>query len=77
MGCIRPHAKPQAASGHEVQVRGLARDENGLALRQDQNPGDELDSLRQPGEIGERHQRIVERVMLGVGPPERRITVLA
>ncbi len=40
-------------------------------MREDHDAGDELESLRAPGEIGEHHERIVERIALGVWTYER------
>jgi hypothetical protein len=45
----------------------LASDECGLALREDQDAGDEADALSHRREVGEHHQRVVERITLGVG----------
>jgi hypothetical protein len=45
-----------------------------LALRKDQDPGGETDSLGDAGQISEHHERVVERVVL-CGARERRRSI--
>jgi len=60
------HAEAQSPSREKVNIRRLPRHECGLTLRENQDPRGELDSLRDPGQIGEQHERIMKRVVLGV-----------
>ena len=62
--------EPQSTAGQQIEIGCLARDERGLALRKDQDPGGELESFGDSGQIGEHHERIVERVVLGIGTRE-------
>ena len=62
------HAEAEPATGQEVNIGRLPGHERGLALRKDQDPGGEADPLGDAGQIGEHHERVVERVVLGVGP---------
>jgi hypothetical protein len=61
-----PHTESQATAGQKINIGCLPSDERCLALREDENPGGELDSLSDPGQIGEHHEGIVERVLLGI-----------
>jgi hypothetical protein len=66
-----PDAEPEPASGQNVERRGLLRDERGLALREDEHAGRELESRGdRRGEREEDHD-LVERRLDGVwtGPP--------
>ena len=65
----------QPTAGQEIDIGRLPCDERGLALRKDQDPGRELDALGDPGQIGEHHERIVERVVLGVRARQLRCSV--
>src|ERR1700682_6710793 len=58
-----PYAEAQSTAGQEVNVGRLTRDKRCLALRNDQDPGGESDSLGDAGQIGKHY----ERVMAGVG----------
>ena len=60
------HAEAQSPSREKVNIRRLPRHECGLTLWENQDPRGELDSLRDPGQIGEQHERIMKRVVLGV-----------
>jgi hypothetical protein len=60
------HTEAQPTAGEELNVGCLSCHERGLALRKDEDPGRESDALGDPGKIGEHHERIVERVALGV-----------
>ena len=53
-------AEAEPAAGEQVDLGRLLGDERGLALRQDDDPGDELE-LRARGEVAEQHERLVER----------------
>ena len=59
-------AEPQPTAGDEIDVGRLSGHEGGLSLREDQDPGGELDSFGDPGEVGEHDEWVVERVALGV-----------
>ena len=65
-------AEAQPAAGQEIDVGRLPGHERGLALRQDQDPGGEPDPLGDAGQMGEHHERVVERVVLGVRAGQRR-----
>ena len=56
----------QPPPGQQIDIGRLPGHECRLALRQDQDAGGEPDSFSDAGEIGEHHERIVERVVLGV-----------
>ena len=61
-----PHAEPEPTRGEHVDFRGLLRDERGLALRQDDDPGDEL-RRGDRGQVAEHHERLMERRVDVVG----------
>ena len=61
-----PHTEPQPTAGQKIDIGRLPSDERCLALRKDQDPSGEPDSLGDAGEIGEHHERVVEGVVLGV-----------
>ncbi len=61
-------AEPQPAAAQHVDFRRLLRDEHRLALRQDENPRDELDIRGEGGHVAEHDERLVERVGGGVTP---------
>ena len=58
-------AKPLARE--QVDIRRLLRHQRGLPLRQHKHPGDEFQPVRAGGGEAEQHERIMERVLLGVG----------
>ena len=66
-----PHAEAQPTAGQEIDIGRLPCHERRLALREDHDPGGELDPLGDAGQIGEHHERIVERVVLGIRPGQR------
>ena len=70
-----PHTEAQPTAGQEIDIGRLPCHERGLALRKDQDPGGETDSLGDAGQIGEHHERVVERVVLGVGARQRRRSI--
>src|ERR1700722_7094767 len=59
--------KHEPAGGEHVHLGGLLRHQGGLPLRQDEHGGPELDRRRAGGEEAEQHERLVERIVLGVG----------
>ena len=61
------HAEPEPTPRQEVDIGRLACHERGLALRQDQNPGGESDSLGDARQVGKHHEWVMERIVLGVG----------
>jgi hypothetical protein len=52
----------------------LFGEKRGLPLRQNQNPGGELDPRRDRGEIGKGGQRLVKLIGFVIGPVERGLT---
>jgi hypothetical protein len=56
-----PDAESQPVPGQHRDLGGLLGHQHGLALRQDQHGGDELDPVRARGEEPEQHERLVER----------------
>jgi hypothetical protein len=46
-----------------------------LALREDQDSGGEAEAFGDAGQVGEHHERVVERVVLGVGARQLRRSV--
>src|ERR1035437_4135270 len=65
-----PNPEARWAGGEKLKIGCLPCHERCLALREDQNPGGELDSFGDGGQIGEHHERVVERVVLGIRPGE-------
>ena len=55
-----PDAEPEPAAGEQVDLGGLLGHERGLALRQDDDAGDQLER-RHRGQVAEHHERLVER----------------
>ena len=70
-----PDAEAQPAAGEQIDVGRLPGHERRLALREDQDPGGEPDPLGDGGQVGEHHERVVERVVLGVRAGERRRSI--
>ncbi len=70
-----PHAEAKSTAGQEIDIGRLPCHERGLALRQDQDPGGETDPLGDASEVGEHHERIVKRVVLGVAAGQRRRSI--
>ena len=70
-------SEPQAATREQIDIGGLACDECCLALREDQNPGREADSLGDASQVAEHDERVMERVTLVVraGQLRRSISV--
>ncbi len=66
-----PTPEAQPAAGEQIDVGRLPGHERCLALRKDQDPGGEPDPLGDAGQVGEHHERVVERVVLGVGAGQR------
>ena len=60
-------AEAEPAFGEEVDLRRLLGDQGGLALREDDDPGHDLE-LREGGDEAEQHERLVERRVHVVGP---------
>ena len=61
-----PHTEPQPTAGQKVNVGCLPSHKRCLPLREHHDPGDEFDSLRDTGQIGEHDERVMERVKLRV-----------
>jgi hypothetical protein len=51
-----PYTEAQSTAGQEINIGRLACDEGCLALRKDEDPGGETDSLGDAGQIGEPSQ---------------------
>src|SRR6516225_5278130 len=56
-----PDAEPEAAAAQHVETGRLFGDEDGLALRQDQDTGREAEFRRATGEIAEQYKRVMEQ----------------
>jgi hypothetical protein len=69
----RADAQPQAALGEQLHLDRLLGHQRGLPLRQDDDAGCQLDALGHPRQVCEERERLVERILLGVGAPECRI----
>ena len=69
------HTQAQPTAGQQINIGRLPRHERCLALRKDQNPGGEPDALGHAGQKGEHHERVVERVLLGVGARQPRYPI--
>ena len=67
-----PDAQAEPAVGEEVDGGRLLGDERGLALRQDDDAGDEL-QRRDRREVAEQHERLVKRGVDVVGAGPRRV----
>ena len=61
-----PDPEPEASAAQHVERGGLLGDEHGLALRQDQHLGRELDIPGAVGEKAEQDKRVVEQIGRGV-----------
>ena len=53
----------KAAAGEHVYLRRLLREQRRLALRRDDDSGDELEPRRHAGEVAEEHEDLVEQVL--------------
>ena len=71
-----PDTQAQPAAREEVELGSLLRDERRLPLRKDQDSGPEPDPRRDPGDVAQHHEWLVERIVLGVRAPELRIASL-
>ncbi len=67
-----PDPEAEAAAGQQVDLRGLLGDERGLALREDDDAGHQLDRGDR-GEVAEHHERLVEGRVHVVGALPRRV----
>jgi len=65
----------EPAAGQHVHLGGLLGHQGGLPLGQDEHGGPELDGRGAGGEEAEQHERLVERIVLGVRAGQRRIAV--
>ena len=61
-------SEPEPPAREQVDLGGLLGDEGGLALGQDEHPCDELESGRDPGEVPEEDEELVELVLGRVRP---------
>src|SRR5437588_6412307 len=60
------NAETEASPAQDVDLRRLLGDQDGLALRQDQDAGDKLQTLREAREVPKQHQRLMEEAAIGV-----------
>ena len=65
-------AEPEPAEREQVDLGGLLRDERGLALREDDDAGHQLER-RDRGEVAEQHERLVKRRVDVVRAVPRRV----
>ena len=70
-----PYTEAQPTAGQEINIGCLPCHERCLALRKYKDPGGETDSLGDAGQIGKHHERLVERVPLGVGTRQLRCPI--
>ena len=61
-----PHADAQSIARKKINIGRLARDERRLTLRKDKDASRETDSLRNPSQVREHHEWVMEWVVLGV-----------
>ena len=59
-------AEPEAPLREDLDVGGLLRDERGLTLREDDDPGDQLEDRGHAGEVGEEDERVGESGLMVV-----------
>src|SRR5713226_650970 len=67
-------AEAQAASAQDVDLGGLLGHERGLALRQDEDAGDELELGGDRRQESEEHHELVEGMLVRVRPRQLRLT---
>jgi hypothetical protein len=60
------YTEAQPSAGQKINICRLPRHKRGLTLRENQDASTKLDSFRDPGQIGEQYERIVERIVLGI-----------
>ncbi len=60
------HAEAKASAREQIELGALLRHEHGLALRQDQDAGDQLDALCHRAEVAEEHEGLVVAHVVGV-----------
>src|SRR5262245_23868697 len=61
------HAEAQPTAGQYVHRRGLLGHERGLTLGQDDDAGDELETLRAGAEVTEQDEDFVEGALVRIG----------
>src|SRR5919202_1723059 len=59
-------AEAEPSPAQDVDLRRLLGDQDGLALREDQDAGDKLQTLREAREVPKQHQRLMEEAAIGV-----------
>ncbi len=69
------HTQPQPTARQKVDVGRLPGHECRLALREHHHAGREANPLRDSGEIGEHHKRVVKRVKLRVRTRQRPLPI--
>jgi hypothetical protein len=65
-------AQAQSTTGQKINIGRLPRNERRLTLGKDKDTRRETDSLSNGSQIPEHHERVMERVALGVGARELR-----
>ena len=68
----RTNAELEAIAREQRELRALLRDQRRLPLRQDDHARNKLELLGERCEVAEQHERLVERVVLGVRAAESR-----
>ena len=57
-----PDAEPEPAAAQNIERGRLFGDENGLALRQDQDAGRKAELARASGKKAEQHERVMKQI---------------
>ena len=71
----RADTEDESTAGEQVDLGRLLGDECRLTLGKDEHAGRQLDPGRVGSEEPEQHERLVERIVLGVRAVERRVAV--
>lgn len=70
-----PDADTEPVARQDRDVGGLPGEQRGLALREDEDAGRELESLGTAGEVREQDERIVEGIVFVVRARQRRLSI--
>jgi hypothetical protein len=62
-------AQPHPSPAEHIHLSGLLRHQYGLALRQDQHAGHQLDGGRERRDVAEQNEHLVEGIVTGIAPP--------
>src|SRR3979411_2725263 len=66
------YTQAQSTTGQKVNIGRLPRDERGLTLGKDKDTRGKANSQRNGSQIRKHYERVMERVVLGVGAGELR-----